>query len=293
MATPTKLIIANHALRIIGAASITTFGETTTEEGRAINDVYEDMRDEVLSEHPWTFAMKRAKLAKEMTAATQASPVVVTVASHGYSNGDSVKITGVIGMTELNGNTYKVANQATNTFELTDPDDDSNIDGTAFTEYDSEGFTRKIQTLAWDEDDLDVVYDLPSDYIKLFFTSDPWARVKIEINKIVTNVEELKISYVYQLDDPTIYSAKFRVALAYRIAAELAFSLTESVSKSKALLEEYQVIKLTEAQSSDSQQGTPEEGQQNLWEFARLGGVGSGITGRPNDSTWHPVNWWY
>jgi hypothetical protein len=37
---------------------------------------------------------------------------------HGFSNGDIVRITEVVGMTQLNGNYYTVANVATNTFEL-------------------------------------------------------------------------------------------------------------------------------------------------------------------------------
>ncbi|KKL14812.1 hypothetical protein LCGC14_2511920, partial [marine sediment metagenome] len=41
-----------------------------------------------------------------ITGATAANPVVVTAASHGLSNGDDVFVTGVVGMTQLNGNFY-------------------------------------------------------------------------------------------------------------------------------------------------------------------------------------------
>ena len=81
-----------------------------------------------------------------ITAATKASPVVITAAAHGFSDADEVRITDVKGMTELNTNTYKVANKATNTFELTSPDDDSNIDGTGFTTYISGGKANKKVT---------------------------------------------------------------------------------------------------------------------------------------------------
>ena len=291
MSTPSKLTISNYALRIIGAKSITVFGETTTEEGRAINDFYDDIRDEVLGEHPWTFAQKRAVLPAVITGATQASPVVITAVAHGFSNGDSVKITGVIGMTELNSNTYKIANKATNTFELTDPDDDTNIDGTSFTAYTSGGFARKIQTLAWDDDGLDIIYDLPSDYIKLFFTNIPQAWVKIEGQKLLTDSEEMKIIYTYALDDPSLYSPKFRVALATRLAAELAFPLTQSTSKAERILDKYQTITLPEAQSGDSQAGSPQQASQGAWEQARLSGSGIGISGRTGANVWHEVNW--
>jgi hypothetical protein len=79
-----------------------------------------------------------------ITGATQADPIVVTTsASHGLSDADLVDIKSVIGMTELNGNRYKIANKTATTFELTNQNTDANIDGTAFTAYDSAGEVRK------------------------------------------------------------------------------------------------------------------------------------------------------
>ncbi|MSR15351.1 MAG: hypothetical protein EXR86_12465 [Gammaproteobacteria bacterium] len=54
---------------------------------------------------------------KAITATTNASPVVVTSAAHGYSNGDRVFITGT-GIGALDGRFWTVANIAANTFEL-------------------------------------------------------------------------------------------------------------------------------------------------------------------------------
>lgn len=75
---------------------------------------------------------------KTITAATVANPVVVTSTAHGLSNGDEVYITGVTGMTELNGRNFLIANVAANTFELQDLDG-NNIDGTGYTAYSSGG----------------------------------------------------------------------------------------------------------------------------------------------------------
>ena len=57
---------------------------------------------------------------KTITGITQANPAVVTASSHGYSNGDEVVISGVSGMTEVNGKRFLVADKTTNTFELQD-----------------------------------------------------------------------------------------------------------------------------------------------------------------------------
>lgn len=82
---------------------------------------------------------------KTITAITQGDPVVVTSASHGFSNGDRIKIRNVEGMTELNDRTFLVANKADNTFELTDTDGD-NIDGTDYEAYVSDGEARECVT---------------------------------------------------------------------------------------------------------------------------------------------------
>ncbi len=82
-----------------------------------------------------------------ITGATKANPVVLTITGTTLANGDEVRITDIKGTTELNGNSYKVANKATNTIELTSPDDDSNIDGTGFTTYISGGKANKKVTV--------------------------------------------------------------------------------------------------------------------------------------------------
>lgn len=76
------------------------------------------------------------EVAQAITAVTQANPAVVTYSgADNYSNGDSVFIDGVVGMTQLNGREFVVANVDTgaNTFEL------SGLNSTGFTAYTSGG----------------------------------------------------------------------------------------------------------------------------------------------------------
>lgn len=82
--------------------------------------------------------------AKNITGITKANPAVVTSNSHGYSNGDDVFIEGVVGMTEVNGRWFRVANVATNTFELTDQVDGTNINSSAYTTYSSGGTVARV-----------------------------------------------------------------------------------------------------------------------------------------------------
>ena len=84
---------------------------------------------------------------KTISGATQANPGVITATSHGYSNGDHVIISSVVGMTELNGKTFKVANKTTNTFQIQDVDG-NNVNTTGYTAYGSAGVANKIYEIA-------------------------------------------------------------------------------------------------------------------------------------------------
>ena len=76
--------------------------------------------------------------AKTITAITKANPAVVTSNSHGYSNGDHVWISGVVGMTRVNGRRFTVASSSTNTFALTG-ENSTNYDA-----YSSGGTASKV-----------------------------------------------------------------------------------------------------------------------------------------------------
>jgi hypothetical protein len=78
----------------------------------------------------------------DISAITKANPGVVTATSHGFSDGDTVDLSDILGMTELNGVRVIVANKTANTFELTDEDGDD-IDTTDYTTYLSGGYARE------------------------------------------------------------------------------------------------------------------------------------------------------
>ena len=73
--------------------------------------------------------------AKTISGATNATPIVVTATSHGYSDGDYVHITGVVGNTACNA-LHVVANKTSNTFELTTP---AGVDVAGNGSYSSDG----------------------------------------------------------------------------------------------------------------------------------------------------------
>lgn len=85
--------------------------------------------------------------AQSITGITQANPGVVTIAGHGYSDGDEIYLDSVSGMTELNGRNYIIANATTNTFTLQDLFG-NDIDTTSFTAYTSGGQVDTIYEIA-------------------------------------------------------------------------------------------------------------------------------------------------
>lgn len=94
-----------------------------------------------------------------ITGVTSTNPVVVTAAAHGFSNGDLVDISRVVGLaivdaggvvtSLINGKRYKVSAASTNTFALTDQDSGANIDGSTWPPYLNGGYVRKaISTIS-------------------------------------------------------------------------------------------------------------------------------------------------
>jgi len=81
---------------------------------------------------PTKFQRGQSSLTAGISSITQAILAVVTSAAHGLSTGNTVYITGVEGMTELNGNSYSVTVINANTYSIA-------VDSTAFTAYVSGG----------------------------------------------------------------------------------------------------------------------------------------------------------
>jgi hypothetical protein len=73
-----------------------------------------------------------------ITGASQANPCVITSARHGYVTGDQVTISGVVGMTQLNGNTYTITVVNADSYSL------DSTDSTGFTTYTSGGLSRLV-----------------------------------------------------------------------------------------------------------------------------------------------------
>lgn len=80
-----------------------------------------------------------------ITGASKANPCVITSTAHGFSTGDTVTISGVVGMVQLNTNRYIITRIDANSFSLKDLFGNP-VDSTAYSTYVSGGIANKIST---------------------------------------------------------------------------------------------------------------------------------------------------
>lgn len=92
-----------------------------------------------------------------ITGASNADPCVISITGQPFNNGDWVFGSGIGGMTELNGNTYIVANATSGSFTLLDLNGVP-VDSTAFPVYTSGGFFSRIYTVASPYQAIDLPY---------------------------------------------------------------------------------------------------------------------------------------
>ena len=251
------------ALRFLGVARVTqaNLDSETNEQARILNDVYSIMQDETLSEHPWNFAIKRATL-------TELGGTITTWTAQGTTNVWQAALTTEPAYVKFNGtrgtektsiatltaanNWYWLSN-ILYVYSTSDPD----------TAYTSPGVEAIIPEFEYDH-----AYSLPSDCLRIIRMEDDAAVFVKEEERLFTDEDSAKIQYIAQITDTTKYSPAFIKAFAARLAAEIAFPLTNSVSLSEKMVQLY-MNKLSIAKAVDGQEGSAQKMEDLSWEDAR------------------------
>ena len=83
---------------------------------------------------------------KAISAITRANPPVVTTATHSYTTGQEVYLSGIVGMTQLNGRNFKITVLSSTTFSLQNLAG-TNIDASAYTAWSSAGTSYRVYTM--------------------------------------------------------------------------------------------------------------------------------------------------
>lgn len=121
------------------------------------------------------------------------------------------------------------------------------------------------------EFDFDQQFQLPNNCLRVLTVDlgeeEPW---KLEGRKILCNSTELKAKILVQITDAQQFDSVFCEVLAYMLAAELAYPLTQGTTLAAGMTEKAERI-LREARSFDGQEsGSVEAIQASSWRNSRF-----------------------
>ena len=273
MSVSTEEQICNIALFHLGEAEISNISGTDT-ISTILSEVYDQNRDFVMEEFEWPSVIKRTSLALgvevSITSVSSAEPGVVICSGHAFVNGDLVVFSGcaTAGLTDMDGNVFRVAGKTTDQFNLAEPDGDD-VDTSGFGTYTSGGSVRMYATAVWD-----YVYDLPSDCLKpLKILDELWEEGaayewKREGNLIYCNVENAALKYTKAETDPGNYSSALAEAIAYRLGWLVSIPITGSKELKNNLWTMYDRF-MKRVKSSGAEGGASRDQGEALWINAR------------------------
>lgn len=134
-----------------------------------------------------------------------------------------------------------------------------------------------------------IVYAYPSDFIKAWKKSSQWAKVQLLGPYIISDNTGLGIQYTFKNYNVATYFPKFKTALMTRVAAQIAFSITNSVKKAADIRQQYVEIDLPTACAEDSQQGDAPTARQDEWESSMFTSGSVALVGVSGQGVWFPI----
>lgn len=253
--------VANSALVKLGARTITALTDNKP-TAEACNERIDDCRKTVLRAHPWNFAVDR----RELTLAAVTNVVNngsglcrVTVATHGFSTGNKVSISGVLGSTEANG-TWTITVIDPNTFDLV---------GSVFNNtYVSGGVAGLAPAYGWT-----FKHALPTDSLRLLHVNNDSGEWRREGDYILANEDSLEVQIIQDVTDYDEMDPDFLEALAYYLAWEICYRVTQNQNLKAQMLEDYGAV-VRRARFVESTEDSPKQIEAEDWLDARVSGAG-------------------
>lgn len=230
MSTSSDVDIANIALTLLGSENITSLSAQSP-QARLCNAQIDNVRKEVLRNHPWRCAKKRVTLTATsftISSISWAADVisVETTAAHGLLVGDKIDIDDC-STTEYNADDMPILTvPSTTTFTAT-------LDLDADPGADSDGTVQEVPIHEWQ-----YMYRLPSDWLRY---ADEVGRMdfSIERRKFLCNDSAPEVTYIYDLEDYDIMDESLKNAIGARLATKICISLTGSEKRLAIVQDEY------------------------------------------------------
>lgn len=109
-------------------------------------------------------------------------------------------------------------------------------------------------------------FQLPSDCLRVWKTSlpgvdDPWS---VEGGILLAEVNTIKIQYIRRVTEPGLFSAQFAEVLAWRIAWDISYAITQKLTLTEMMMNGYQKM-LSQARTYDSQEGSIQQVEASEW----------------------------
>ena len=113
-------------------------------------------------------------------------------------------------------------------------------------------------------------FQLPPDFLRLVDVFPSEARVEVEGDSLLSDLPELSIAYVSRVENPRLFDAALSEALSLKLAAELAYGASASMSLAQQLEEKYRQ-KLRDARGYDARESGGAQRTLGSWASAKLG----------------------
>jgi hypothetical protein len=108
-------------------------------------------------------------------------------------------------------------------------------------------------------------FQLPSNCLRVLAVVEPQdAAWEKQGDRILINSSTCHIEFIKQETDTTIFDKNFEEALSYRIASDLAWSLTQNAALAEKMLEMYEMM-LRQARSFDAQEKSVRQVKTSTW----------------------------
>lgn len=115
----------------------------------------------------------------------------------------------------------------------------------------------------------DSAFQLPTDCLRVVETDLPTTEAwKIEKDKLLCNSDAVQILYIKKITATNVYSPAFCEALAYRLAADIAYQVTQSTTLASDLFQKAEQ-KIAYARSFDAQESQGDRVYADSWLNAR------------------------
>lgn len=101
-----------------------------------------------------------------------------------------------------------------------------------------------------------IVYDRPSDCLRIWEMDDPYARWREEGQYIISDTNGLGAKWTFDHNTPSQWLPKFVDAFIDKLCSSISFMILNDAKKAEAFLAKYEKVSLPAAKSENSQTGT-------------------------------------